>query len=376
MELCTCTHALVPAAPHTTNTRKGSHQQKNMLSSSTWVDARALKYAQKKYRYRNPYFDRRYRGLVKIAIVVGLLGAGILYKNRRAVEKRLHPLLLSRDDDAQYGNEYDFSHELAGRHSSHPERPDHEKANEVCSTGLLSDEGRWPGVRACCAPHCAKCAASEDKACNAPGIIRSGIVCRGPFDSQCVWPEDHEAHKHKYRGSALTLPAGEPTDYELDSNSPLLKCSTLSCLDAAISELPVSRRRAYVLHMDPSIYQLGDPTRGSSVPLAPQLSYLPKRLVVHFGMRLRLRDNSEVLALGGAVTGVRVYCVVVACRDGDALPDTVELVPFTSVADIMGHSDADVAQAARAYRKLWRADPVLRDVSSAMYASHRTFDQS
>ena len=110
-----------------------------MLSSSTWVDARALKYAQKKYRYRNPYFDRRYRGLVKIAIVVGLLGAGILYKNRRAVEKRLHPLLLSRDDDAQYGNEYDFSHELAGRHASHPERPDHEKSNEVCSTGLLSD---------------------------------------------------------------------------------------------------------------------------------------------------------------------------------------------------------------------------------------------
>ena len=347
-----------------------------MLSSSTWVDARALKYAQKKYRYRNPYFDRRYRGLVKIAIVIGLLGAGILYKNRRAVEKRLHPLLLSRDDDAQYGNEYDFSHELAGRHSSHPERPEHEKSNEVCSTGLLSDEGRWPGVRACCAPHCSKCAASEDKACNAPGIIKSGIVCRGPFDSQCVWPEDHEAHKHKYRGSALTLPAGEPTDYELDANSPLLKCSTLSCLDAAISELPVSRRRAYVLHMDPSIYQLGDPTRGSSVPLAPQLSYLPKRLVVHFGMRLRLRDNSEVLALGGAVTGVRVYCVVVACRDGDALPDTVELVPFTSVADIMGHSDSDVGQAARAYKKLWRADPVLRDVSSAMYASHRTFDQS
>ena len=128
--------------------------------------------------------------------------------------------------------------------------------------------------------------------------------------------------------------------------------------------------------MDLSIYQLGDPTRGSSVPLAPQLSYLPKRLVVHFGMRLRLRDNSEVLALGGAVTGVRVYCVVVACRDGDALPDTVELVPFTSVADIMGHSDSDVGQAARAYKKLWRADPVLRDVSSAMYASHRTFDQS
>ena len=58
------------------------------------------------------------------------------------------------------------------------------------------------------------------------------------------------------------------------------------------------------------------------------------------------------------------------------MPDTVELVPFTSVADIMGHSDSDVAQAARAYRKLWRADPVLRDVSSAMYASHRTFDQS
>tara|TARA_B100000614_G_scaffold228889_1_gene220950 strand:- start:54 stop:305 length:252 start_codon:yes stop_codon:yes gene_type:complete len=83
-----------------------------------------------------------------------------------------------------------------------------------------------------------------------------------------------------------------------------------------------------------------------------------------------------VLALGGAVTGVRVYCVVVACRDGDALPDTVELVPFTSVADIMGHSDSDVGQAARAYKKLWRADPVLRDVSSAMYASHRTFDQS
>merc|ERR1711871_133368 len=167
-----------------------------------------------------------------------------------------------------------------------------------------------------CAPHCSKCAASEDKACNAPGIIKSGIVCRGPFDSQCVWPEDHEAHKHKYRGSALTLPAGEPTDYKLDTNSPLLKCSTLSCLDAAISELPVTRRRAYVLHMDPSIYQLGDPSRGSSVPLAPQLSYLPKRLVVHFGMRLRLRDNSEVLALGGAVTGVRVYCVVVACRAG------------------------------------------------------------
>ena len=146
-----------------------------MLSSSTWVDARALKYAQKKYRYRNPYFDRRYRGLVKIAVVIGLLGAGILYKNRRAVEKRLHPLLLSRDDDAQYGNEYDFSHELAGRHASHPERPEHEKSNEVCSTGLLSDEGRWPGVRACCAPHCSKCAASEDKACNAPGIIKSGI---------------------------------------------------------------------------------------------------------------------------------------------------------------------------------------------------------
>ena len=49
---------------------------------------------------------------------IGLLGAGILYKNRRAVEKRLHPLLLSRDDDAQYGNEYDFSHELAGRHAA------------------------------------------------------------------------------------------------------------------------------------------------------------------------------------------------------------------------------------------------------------------
>ena len=89
-----------------------------MLSSSTWIDSRALKNAQKKYRYRNPYFDRRYRGLVKIAVVIGLLGAGILYKNRRAVEKRLHPLLLSRDDDAQYGNEYDFSHELAGRHAS------------------------------------------------------------------------------------------------------------------------------------------------------------------------------------------------------------------------------------------------------------------
>merc|ERR1711977_507905 len=98
-------------------------------------------------------------------------------------------------------------------------------------------------------------------------------------------------------------------------------------------------------------------TRGSSVPLAPQLSYLPKRLVVHFGMRLRLRDNSEVLALGGAVTGVRVYCVVVACRNGDALPDTVELVPFTSVADIMGHSDADVGQAARAYKSCGARTP-------------------
>ena len=137
LELCTCTHALVPAAPHRYIAKKGSPQTKNMLSSSTWVDARALKYAQKKYRYRNPYFDRRYRGLVKIAVVIGLLGAGILYKNRRAVEKRLHPLLLSRDDDAQYGNEYDFSHELAGRHSSHPDRPEHEKSNEVCSTGLL-----------------------------------------------------------------------------------------------------------------------------------------------------------------------------------------------------------------------------------------------
>ena len=344
-----------------------------MLSSSTWVDARALKYAQKKYRYRIPYFDRRYRGLVKIAVVMVYWG-WILYKNRRAVEKRLHPLFLSTDDDAQYGNEYDFSHELAGRHASHPDRPEHEKAHEVCATGLLSDEGRWPGVRACCAPHCSKCAASEDKACNAPGIIKSGIVCRGPFDSQCVWPEDHEAHKHKYRGSALTLPAGEPTDYELDASSPLLKCSTLSCLDAAISELPVSRRRAYVLHMDPSIYQLGDPSRGSSVPLAPQLSYLPKRLVVHFGMRLRLRDNSEVLALGGAVTGVRVYCVVVACRDGDALR-TRGTGPFYVGGGHLGDPPipmwprrSGLAEGARG--------PVLRDVSSAMYASHRTFDQS
>ena len=31
------------------------------------------------------------------------------------------------------------------------------------------------------------------------------------------------------------------------------------------------------------------------MPLAPQLSHVPKRLVVHC-MRLRLRDNSEVLA--------------------------------------------------------------------------------
>ena len=62
-----------------------------MLSSSTWIDSRALKNAQKKYRYRNPYFDRRYRGLVKIAVVIGLLGAGILYKNRRAVESGSTP---------------------------------------------------------------------------------------------------------------------------------------------------------------------------------------------------------------------------------------------------------------------------------------------
>ena len=52
---------------------------------------------------------------MKIAVVIGLLGAGILYKNGRAVEKGPPPCLA--DDDAQYGNEYDFSHELAGRHS-------------------------------------------------------------------------------------------------------------------------------------------------------------------------------------------------------------------------------------------------------------------
>jgi len=346
-----------------------------MLSSSLHLNAQALKHAQKKHRWRNPYFDRRYRGLAKVLGVIGLMGCALLYSKRRSIQKRLHPLLMSRDDDAQYGNEYDFGHELAPRHANHPDRPDHERAREVCATGLLSVPDAHK-ARACCAPHCARCDGTQtDKTCSSETIIASGIICRGPFDSQCVWAADEEAQKHRYRSLGRTLPAGEPTFYTLDTNAPLVKCSTLTCLDAAISELPVSRRRAYVLHMDPQTYQLGDPSKGTSYPLAPQLSYLPKRLVVHFGMRLRLRDNSEVLALGGTVTGVRVYCAFVACRDGDAIPDTVELAPFNDVADIVSHSDEDVAQASRAYRKLWNADPALRDVSSAAYAAHRTFDR-
>ena len=121
---------------------------------------------------------------MKIAVVIGLLGAGILYKNRRAVEKRLHPLFLSTDDDAQYGNEYDFSHELAGRHASHPIDRAREKRRVRTIT---SDEGRWPGVRACCAPHCSKCAASETPATR-PGSSNRDRVSK-PLDSQCARPK-------------------------------------------------------------------------------------------------------------------------------------------------------------------------------------------
>ena len=92
-------------------------------------------------------------------------------------------------------------------------------------------------------------------------------------------------------------------------------------------------------------------------------------------MRLRLRDGTTVLALGGAVTGVRIYCAFVADRDGDRLSETVELVPFTAVSDIVSHGDADVAAASDAYRRLWNANPIIREIGSAHWDAHRTFDR-
>ena len=374
-----------------------------MLSSSLDISSTSLERARKRHRFRNPWYDRRFAGAIRCALVVAALLSGTMFlrtssaaRAAESLDARLHPLLLSRDDDAQYAEEFNFTASLpkkakapkadkkkskkskkekkADKKNDEKKRGDAKKQAEpaVCETGLMSAPG---DVRACCAPHCGSCdSACGDAACCAPAIIETGLVCRGPFDSQCVWARDAAAHLEAVATSGMMPPRGEATDYELDPRSPLAIATSLEDLEAVVAELPVSRRRAYVLHMDPAKYQLGDPGRGS-YPLAPQLSYLPKRFVVHLGMRLRLRDNTVVLALGGAVTGTRIYCAYVD-DESDVKPTRVMLTPFTSVTDIVAHDDADVRAAAAAYRALWRANPVIKEVQSTHWNEHRTFERA
>ncbi|KAH8063349.1 hypothetical protein JL722_2517 [Aureococcus anophagefferens] len=341
-----------------------------MLSSSLDISSTSLERARKRHRFRNPWYDRRFAGAIRCALVVAALLSGTMFlrtssaaRAAESLDARLHPLLLSRDDDAQYAEERRTKKRGDAKKQAEP---------AVCETGLMSAPG---DVRACCAPHCGSCdSACGDAACCAPAIIETGLVCRGPFDSQCVWARDAAAHLEAVATSGMMPPRGEATDYELDPRSPLATAASLEDLEAIVAELPVSRRRAYVLHMDPAKYQLGDPGRGS-YPLAPQLSYLPKRFVVHLGMRLRLRDNTVVLALGGAVTGTRIYCAYVD-DESDVKPTRVMLTPFTSVTDIVAHDDADVRAAAAAYRALWRANPVIKEVQSTHWNEHRTFERA
>ena len=387
-----------------------------MLAASLDINPKALERARKRHRFRNPWYDRRFSGAIRCSLLVVVLVTMTMYLRTNSAAKaaerlnaRLHPLLLSRDDDAQYAEEFNFTASLPARKSKKKpfssssskkeakattwkketskkekkasSKKDKKKQGDaratseaVCETGILSEPG---DVRACCAPHCGACAKSScgDAACCAPSILETGVLCRGPFDSQCVWAKDVGKHLAAVADRGMTLPRGEATDYLLDPRSPLATCTTLTALGDLVAQLPVSRRRAYVLHMDPRQYQLGDPARGS-YPLAPQLSYLPKRFVIHFGMRLRLRDNTVVLTLGGAITGTRVYCAYVDVdAAAAAAPLAIMLTPFTSVTDIVGHDEADVAAAADAYRTLWKANPKIKEVASVHWNEHRTFER-
>lgn len=369
-----------------------------MRSASLDISATSLERARKRHRFRNPAYDRRFGSFLRCgAALVALVGATSYLRSRSGTDRssfRPTLALLSRDDDAQYAEEFNFTASLPRRKRPKSKAADPKKAkkaskskkapsrkaaakgaarksrdeDEACATGVLSAPG---AVRACCAPHCGACdGACIDAACCAPSIKEVGLVCRGPFDSQCVWAENVKAHLASVAARGAPLPRGEATDYALDAASPLATVATLDGLDAVVAELPVSRRRAYVLHMDPTLYQLGDPGEGS-YPLAVQLSYLPKRFVVHFGMRLRLRDNTVVLTLGGVATGTRIFCAYVT--DG---ADVVELTPFTSVTDIVSHDDADVARAAAYYRALWDKPPIIKEIASLHFDAHRTFDRA
>ena len=55
-----------------------------------------------------------------------------------------------------------------------------------------------------------------------------------------------------------------PVSRAAAGSAPLFRCRSLEDLEEVLAELPVSRRRAYVLHVDPGKYLIGDPARGSA----------------------------------------------------------------------------------------------------------------
>ena len=92
-------------------------------------------------------------------------------------------------------------------------------------------------------------------------------------------------------------------------------------------------------------------------------------------MTLKPPFPTQVLTLGGAVTGTRIYCAYVSEMPDKSRPKVVELTPFTSVVDIVSHSNRDVAIAAQEYKRLWNVNPVIKEIASQNWNEHRTFDR-
>jgi len=296
---------------------------------------------------------------------VACLGASRLRRASLAAAAA-HQELFSHDDDDMHDNLAVPAHlkDRAGKALDGMV----DKRTEFCSTGIVSQ--RVGGVRACCDSSCDVCAGDdtcEGYCCKMP-ILHAAIDCATPFDTHCVIgaKADHGAPAPHIAAEASHVVAG---GYQLSPDARLAHATSLAELDDELGTLTLSRRRSYVLHMDPMRYQIGTP----AFPLAPQLSYLARRIVIHFGMQVRLRDNRVVLTLGAAVTAARIYCVYVAKTPaGNAL----EMTAFSNVVDIVAHDDALVTEASAAYLALWQTKIGVVDVKSPLWETHRTFDKS
>ena len=95
-----------------------------MLAASLDTNPKALERARKRHRFRNPWYDRRFSGAIRCSLLVVVLVTMTMYLRTNSAAKaaerlnaRLHPLLLSRDDDAQYAEEFNFTASLPARKS-------------------------------------------------------------------------------------------------------------------------------------------------------------------------------------------------------------------------------------------------------------------